>query len=182
MKSIKIKFVIAHMKVAEIYGNLSYDTKHKVGATLVKNNKPIAIGYNGTPAGEDNNTRDENGFTKANVIHAEHNALKALHRSAETSVDALLFVTLSPCERCAIDLVDGGVKAVFFKRIYENIDGLIYLQKHGVKLFQVHDSEAVDFVKIWGADYDKLQKVQVFDQEITFDNFGSLSFCIRQGK
>ena len=49
------KYDKAHMKVAEIYANLSSAVRLKVGAIVVKDDRVISIGYNGTPSGWDNN-------------------------------------------------------------------------------------------------------------------------------
>ena len=50
----KDKFVQAHMKVARIYADLSYAKRKKVGAVIVKDDRILSIGYNGTPSGWDN--------------------------------------------------------------------------------------------------------------------------------
>jgi dCMP deaminase len=49
------KFITAHMWTAFNYAKLSSAKKLKVGAIIVKDNRIISIGYNGTPAGWDNN-------------------------------------------------------------------------------------------------------------------------------
>ena len=71
----KQKFLDAHMKAAEVYASLSSAKRLKVGAVIVKDNRIISIGYNGTPSGWDNNCEDEHGETKEEVIHAEANAI-----------------------------------------------------------------------------------------------------------
>jgi dCMP deaminase len=45
------KFDHIHMKVAEVYAELSSATRLKVGAIIVKGNRIISIGYNGMPSG-----------------------------------------------------------------------------------------------------------------------------------
>lgn len=54
----KQKFIDAHMKVAEVYSQLSHAVRLKVGAIIVKDSRVISIGYNGTPAGWDNCCED----------------------------------------------------------------------------------------------------------------------------
>lgn len=54
----KEKFVKAYMKTAKIFADLSTAEKLKVGAIVVKDNRIISIGYNGTPAGWDNVCED----------------------------------------------------------------------------------------------------------------------------
>lgn len=46
------------MKAAEVYAELSYAKRLKVGAIVVKDNRVISIGYNGTPSGWDNTCED----------------------------------------------------------------------------------------------------------------------------
>jgi dCMP deaminase len=54
----KEKFVKAYMKTAKIFADLSTAEKLKVGAIVVKDNRIVSIGYNGTPAGWDNVCED----------------------------------------------------------------------------------------------------------------------------
>ena len=48
------KFVETHMKVAEVYAELSSARRLHVGAIIVKDDRIISIGYNGMPSGWDN--------------------------------------------------------------------------------------------------------------------------------
>ena len=131
----KEKFVIAHMRAAFIYAELSSCARKQVGCVIVKNDTPIAIGYNGTPSGEDNCCEDENGLSKPNVIHAEDNALRKLQTSHESSVGAVVFLTAAPCQRCAEKLVDARVAKVFYAEVYHGATapmGLEYLERHQI--------------------------------------------------
>jgi dCMP deaminase len=55
----KPKMIAAHMAAATIYANLSSARRLKVGAIIVKDDRIISIGYNGMPAGWDNNCEDQ---------------------------------------------------------------------------------------------------------------------------
>lgn len=55
----KSKYINAHIKVAEIYSQLSSAKRLQVGAIVVKDNRVVSIGYNGTPAGWDNDCEDK---------------------------------------------------------------------------------------------------------------------------
>jgi dCMP deaminase len=55
----KKKFVDYYMNVAELTSTLSYARRLQVGAVIVKGNKILATGYNGMPAGWDNNCEDK---------------------------------------------------------------------------------------------------------------------------
>lgn len=48
------RFDKSYLKMACIWAENSYAIRHKVGAILVKDNRIISDGYNGTPAGFDN--------------------------------------------------------------------------------------------------------------------------------
>ncbi len=50
----KQKFIEAFMKTAEVFAELSSARRLHVGAIIVKDNRIISIGYNGMPAGWDN--------------------------------------------------------------------------------------------------------------------------------
>jgi len=54
----KPKYIKAHMKTAENYAKLSTARRLQVGAIVVKDDRIISIGYNGMPAGWDNNCED----------------------------------------------------------------------------------------------------------------------------
>ena len=44
------KYDVTYLKMAQEWGNLSYCERRKVGALIVKNNRIISDGYNGTPS------------------------------------------------------------------------------------------------------------------------------------
>lgn len=55
----KQKFKDAYMKTAEIFAELSHARRLHVGAIVVKDDRIISIGYNGMPAGWDNDCEDK---------------------------------------------------------------------------------------------------------------------------
>lgn len=143
----KLKFKQAYMKTAKIFAELSYARRLHVGAIIVKDDRIISIGYNGMPAGWDNNCEHEmkwpNGEirfleTKAEVLHAESNAIAKLARSNESGNDASLFVTHSPCLECAKLIYQSGIKQVIYGADYRNQDGLEFLHRSGVEVEQLH--------------------------------------------
>lgn len=54
----KKKLIDAYLKVAETFSELSHAKRLHVGAIVVKDDRIISIGYNGMPAGWDNNCED----------------------------------------------------------------------------------------------------------------------------
>ena len=131
----------AHMKVAEVYAELSSAVKLKVGCVIVKNNRIISIGYNGMPSGWDNTCEHtEDGWltTKREVLHAETNAIAKLAQSTESGKDAELYVTVSPCMDCAKLIYQTGISKVFYKYEYRNRYGLDFLSKCGIIVNQLN--------------------------------------------
>jgi len=131
------KIINAHLKVAETYANLSHAKRLKVGAIVVKDNRVISIGYNGTPSGWDNACEDINNKTIPEVIHAEANAIAKLARTSESGLDAVMFITHAPCIECAKLIFTAGIRTVYFKTFYRETNGLEFLKKCNVKVEQV---------------------------------------------
>jgi dCMP deaminase len=55
----KEKFKQTYMKTAKVFAELSHARRLHVGAIVVKDDRIISIGYNGMPAGWDNNCEDK---------------------------------------------------------------------------------------------------------------------------
>lgn len=129
----KRKHITAHMQAAYVYSQLSYCNRKQVGCVIVKDDRIISIGYNGTPSGWDNDCENDEGLTKPEVIHAEANALAKLAKSNESGEGASVFVTCAPCIHCAKMLVQTSVKEVYYGEEYRNTEGLDFLERGGIK-------------------------------------------------
>jgi dCMP deaminase len=138
----KDKFKHAYMKTAQTFAELSHARRLKVGCIIVKDDRIISIGYNGMPADWSNICEDvsEDGSlkTKAEVLHAETNAIAKLARSNESGEKASLFVTHSPCLECAKLIYQSGISKVYFNETYRDGSGINFLQKSGVEVVQLH--------------------------------------------
>ena len=130
------KWVQAYMDTASRFAELSSAQRLKVGACVVKDHRIISIGYNGMPAGWDN-TCEEDGKTKEEVIHAEANAIIKLARDGEGGNDASLFCTHAPCIECAKLIAGAGIKEVYYREQYRKDTGTVFLTNSGVKVEKV---------------------------------------------
>jgi dCMP deaminase len=141
----KTKYKQAYMKTAGIFAELSHAQRLHVGAIIVKDNRIISIGYNGMPSGWDNDCEytQEDGTlkSKAEVLHAETNAIAKLARSTESGLGADLFVTHSPCLDCAKLIYQAGIKRVFYSNGYRDDSGIIFLRTSGIDVEQVTDND-----------------------------------------
>lgn len=140
------KWIDAYLDMAERFAALSYAKRLKVGAIVVKDNRVISIGYNGTPAGWSNECEediyDDNGDflqnkTKGEVIHAEANAITKLAKDGESGNGASMFITHAPCIDCAKLIFGTGVNSVYYRNSYRNEDGVDFLKKCFVKVTKV---------------------------------------------
>ena len=125
-----------YLRMAQIWAENSYCKRRKVGALLVKNKMIISDGYNGTPVGFENVCEDDNDHTKAYVLHAEANAITKVAQSNNSSRDATLYVTSSPCIECAKLIIQAGIKRVVFNEIYRLTDGIDLLRRAGIDCCQ----------------------------------------------
>ena len=142
----------AYMKTAQIFSELSHARRLHVGAIVVKDDRIISIGYNGMPAGWDNNCeyevtefQTEYGVgsklvktgelkTRPEVLHAETNAIAKLAKSTESGANATMFITHSPCLDCAKLIFQSGISSVFYRDSYRSEDGIQFLKHSGVEV------------------------------------------------
>ena len=143
---IKEKYLGAYMKTARVFAELSTSKRKQVGAVVVKDNRIISIGYNGMPSGWDNECEvmsytDFTGTvvtkTKAEVLHAESNAIAKLAKSTESGDGASMFITCSPCIECAKMIFQSGIKEVFYGEDYLDDRGIIFLNKCEITVKQI---------------------------------------------
>lgn len=135
------KFDGLYMGIALKYGEQSHDKRAKVGCYVVKDDRPVSSGWNGTPPGDDNTCQDENNVTKPNVIHAEINAIIKAARDNGDMKDSTVYCTLSPCIQCANALRGTGIKRFVFKHRYVGNSpcGIAELEKSGIEVEHYED-------------------------------------------
>jgi dCMP deaminase len=142
----KQKFIDLYMAWAERTAELSHARRLHVGAVIVKDDTVISYGYNGMPAGWDNNcefefvhpqTKIPELVTNKEVLHAESNAIAKLARSTNSGLGATMFVTHAPCLDCAKLIYQSGISSVLYRNSYRDASGVTFLEKSGVEVTQV---------------------------------------------
>lgn len=126
-----------YLEMATIWANNSYCIRRQVGALIVKGRMIISDGYNGTPSGFENICEDEEGKTKAYVLHAEANAITKVAKSNNSSEGSTLYITASPCVECAKLIIQAGIKRVVYLDQYHNTDGLAILERANIIVDQI---------------------------------------------
>ena len=131
------------MHAAHVYAGLSSARRSKVGCIIVRDDRIIGIGYNGMPAGWDNDceVEHEDGSlqTRPEVLHAESNAIAKLARSTESGAGATCYVTHAPCLDCAKLLYQAGIQRVIYQAAYRDTRGTDFLERCNIEV-QEHDS------------------------------------------
>lgn len=131
-----------YLGVAELTRQLSHDTKIKVGSIIVRDGQILSQGFNGTPSGMDNNTRDAMGLTKPEVIHSEENALMKLAKNGGGSEGATIYCTHSPCYGCARLILQAGIKRVVYTEQYD-MKSIAFMKERGLELVCIRPSDRV---------------------------------------
>ena len=130
----------AYLKMAHVWAQLSRAHRKKVGCLIVRDSMIISDGFNGTPKGFDNQCEDMYParipclVTKAEVLHAESNAITKLAKSTQSSNGATMYTTCSPCVECAKLIIQAGIKRLVCGEIYKNEKGLNLLAKAEISI------------------------------------------------
>jgi len=133
----QLKLDQKYLDIAKSWSELSKAKRMKVGCIVVRDNQIISDGYNGTPGGFDNSCEDEEFLTKPEVLHAESNALMKLAVGTQSSKNATVYITLSPCFECSKLIIQAQVKRVVFSELYRLNSGIELLRKAGITVDQI---------------------------------------------
>lgn len=128
----QLQFDKRYLEMARVWSQNSYCKRRQVGALIVKDHMIISDGYNGTPSGFENECEDETDTTKPYVLHAEANAITKVAKSNNSSDNATLYITASPCLECAKLIIQLGIKRVVYGEHYRIEDGIKLLERAGI--------------------------------------------------
>ncbi|GAA0442941.1 ComE operon protein 2 [Lentibacillus halophilus] len=98
-------------------------TRLMVGATIVRDKRIIAGGYNGSVSGGvhciDEGCYIIDGHC-VRTVHAEANALLQCAKFGVPTDGAEIYVTHFPCLQCCKQIIQSGIKAVYYANDYKN--------------------------------------------------------------
>jgi dCMP deaminase len=103
------------MSMAYLVAMKSKDASTKVGSVAVDDEHEIlATGYNGFPRGFDDSdpARKEKPTKLIYMIHSENNTVISAARKGISLKGSTMYVTWCPCDKCALTIVQAGVKEV----------------------------------------------------------------------
>ncbi|WP_085991850.1 ComE operon protein 2 [Oceanobacillus senegalensis] len=112
-----------------------------VGATIVRDKRIIAGGYNGSVSGSvhcmDDGCYVIDGHC-VRTVHAEANALLQCAKFGVPTDNADIYVTHYPCLQCCKQIIQAGIKTVYYAEDYRN-------HKYAIQLF---NEAGVDTIKV----------------------------------
>lgn len=149
------------MKIAKIIASESTCSSVHVGAVIVKSDRILSTGYNGTPSGAKHCHEEGDGkwlsdgkmtnrpmhseWSDIHEIHAEQNAICFAAKSGLSTDGAEMYVTISPCHQCSKLIVASGIKKVYINEVYDrakdNWDS--WLKAHGVEVYVLNEKERI---------------------------------------
>lgn len=136
------------MEITQTVAKRSSCLHRQVGALLVVENRIIATGYNGAPAGmahcdqlggcvkEQKGFASGEGHDYCRALHAEQNAIIQAAIMGASVKGATLYCTHSPCNLCAKMLIGVGVKRIVFSGHYPDTLAMDYFEEAGITIEQ----------------------------------------------
>ena len=123
------------MMIADMVAKRGNCSRRQVAAVIVRDQRVIATGYNGTPRGIKNcflggcprcASDAPSGKNLAECIcsHAEENAIVHAAYHGVAVKDATLYTTYSPCLLCAKMIINAGIREVVYLNTYR-FDNLV---------------------------------------------------------
>lgn len=127
----KITRIEFYTEAALLISRRSSCLKKQVGAILVKDRRVIAQGYNGVLPGDNHrNEIGEDGLS--HTVHAEANIISFCAKHGIATEGATMYVTLSPCEKCAELIIQAGIESVSYQEEYRDTKGIEILKRYNI--------------------------------------------------
>lgn len=164
-----------YMEIARTVATRANCTGARVGAALVLDNRIIATGFNGTPAGFQNcleggcvRCRDRmlakagrksemadkslaGGGKQLDIcicVHAEANALLSAARAGTRTDGSVLYSNYKPCFTCLKDSIQAGVERVVYLNNYMPSDNAVYKAQYELLAEHLRNNDARNFEQL----------------------------------
>ncbi|MBN2233126.1 MAG: cytidine/deoxycytidylate deaminase family protein [Deltaproteobacteria bacterium] len=133
------------MDIARLVATRSTCIRRRVGAVIVKDNRILSTGYNGTPSGivhcvDRGCLRDELGIPSGERhelcrgLHAEQNAIIQAAYHGVCINGGSMYCTNQPCIICAKMIINAGLKAIYITESYADPLAREILAEAGIPL------------------------------------------------
>ena len=118
------------IEILKIVSQRSSCLSRQVGAVIVKDNRILATGYNGSPSGVQScyekgycirkNSKSGENLNMCFATHAEENAILQCAKFGISCDGATIYITCFPCERCMKSIIQSGIKEVVYINDYND--------------------------------------------------------------
>jgi dCMP deaminase len=117
-----------NMEIAHSIAKRSTCLRKQVGCVITVDNRIVVTGYNGAPAGVPHCTSETcTGPSCSVAVHAEAAAISFAARKGIALENSILYVTYSPCKKCAELILNAGIKQVIYDEPYRDLSGVEFL-------------------------------------------------------
>ena len=134
------------LQAAQLFASRSTCLKPN-GAVLVKGNRLISQGYNGSPSGRPHcidlgkcDIGPDGGCIR--TVHAEANVICMAATFGISTEGSVLYSTSSPCYNCAKLLINSGIKKVVYLEEYRDPSGKELLRSCGIETVQYNSKRS----------------------------------------
>lgn len=106
---------------AMLIANRSTCDRARVGCVIVKNNRILSTGYNGSVSGHVHCSEVGHYMVDGHCVRTVHAEINAITQCAKTNVstqDAEVYVTHFPCLNCTKAIIQSGISRVYYKNDY----------------------------------------------------------------
>jgi dCMP deaminase len=149
----ELTWIESFSKIAKEIATHSTCRRLQVGALVVRENRIISLGYNGTPSGMENcshhftdedelrpDFKEVHGiYSATHEVHAEMNAILFAQKEESKVVGCDLFITTEPCLNCTKLIITAGIKSVYFINKYDRGGGCDLLRECGIPCFDIRE-------------------------------------------
>lgn len=130
------------MLVAQAMSFRSTCPRLHVGAVIAVDRRILATGYNGAPAGMSHciHPAGENLSSVKpciTAVHAEANAIAFAAKHGVSVAGATLFTTHSPCQTCALLIINSGIVEVMYNEQFRDANPLDTLKAAGLNVVRL---------------------------------------------
>ena len=122
--------------IVDTITNFSKNDRLKVGCIILKNDRIVSSGYNGTLPGEPEEKIMQDGHDIA-TLHAEQNALMNCAVNGIETKDCVMVVSHFPCQVCTKLAIMAGIKEIYYFEDYRNADNPFAIRKHLIEVKQI---------------------------------------------
>lgn len=139
------------MKIALVVAERATCDRKHVGAVIVKNNRLLASGYNGSISGrphcDDVGHEMQDGHC-VRTVHAEANAIAQAAKFGISIDGADIYVTSSPCWNCFKLIANSGIKRIFYHEFYRDEISFAEAEELGIELIHVGEWDSCQKMNI----------------------------------